>query len=60
MSDSWTRLNPSMAEPSKVMPSSRAVSSSAGVMAKLLSWPRTSVNHMRTKRTPRSSTVRRT
>jgi hypothetical protein len=31
-SDSWTRLKPSMAEPSKVMPSSRAFSSSAGVM----------------------------
>ena len=31
MSDSWTRLKPSIAEPSKVMPSSRAVSSSAGV-----------------------------
>ena len=30
---SCTRLKPSMAEPSKVMPSSRAFSSSAGVMA---------------------------
>ena len=60
MSDSWTRLKPSMADPSKVMPSSRAFSSSAGVIAKLFSWPRTSVNHMRTKRTPRSSTVRST
>ena len=39
MSDSWTRLKPSMAEPSKVMPSSRAVSSSAGVIAKRFSVP---------------------
>ena len=46
--------------PSNVMPSSRAVSSSAGVMAKLFSVPRTSVNQRRTNRTPRSSTVRRT
>ena len=32
----------------------------AGVMAKLFRVPRTSVNHRRTNRTPRSSTVRRT
>ena len=57
---SWTRLKPSMADPSKVMPSSRAFSSSAGVMAKVLGVPRTSVNHSWTKRTPRSSTVRST
>ncbi len=54
---SWTRLKPSMAEPSKVMPSSRAFSSSAGVMLKVLAVPRTSVNHSWTKRTARSSTV---
>ena len=36
---SWTRLKPSMAEPSKVMPSSRAFSSSAGVMSKGLGVP---------------------
>ena len=29
---SWTRLKPSMVDPSKVMPSSRAFSSSAGVI----------------------------
>ena len=44
----------------EVMPSSKAFSSSAGGMAKRLSWPRTSVNHRRTSRTPRSSTVRST
>ena len=54
---SWTREKPSMAEPSKVMPSSRAFSSSAGVMAKVLAVPRTSVNQSCTKRTARSSTV---
>ena len=54
---SWTREKPSMAEPSKVMPSSRAFSSSAGVMAKVLAVPRTSVNHSCTNRTARSSTV---
>ncbi len=54
---SWTREKPSMADPSKVMPSSRAFSSSAGVMAKVLAVPRTSVNHSWTNRTARSSTV---
>ena len=57
---SWTRENPSIDEPSNVMPSSRAFSSSAGLMAKLFSWPSTSVNQSRTRRTPRSSTERRT
>ena len=57
---SCTREKPSMEEPSKVMPSSRAFSSSAGLMAKLFSCPRTSVNHRRMRRTPRSSTDRRT
>ncbi len=46
-----------MADPSKVMPSSRAFSSSAGVMAKVLAVPSTSVNHSCTNRTARSSTV---
>ena len=56
-SASCTRLKPSMAEPSKVMPSSRAFSSSAGVMFRPLGVPSTSVNHSWMKRTPRSSTV---
>ena len=38
-SPSWTRLKPSIEEPSNVMPSSSAFSSSAGLMAKLLSLP---------------------
>ncbi len=57
---SWMRLKPSIAEPSNCMPSSKAPSSSAGEMANDFSWPRTSVNQSRTKRTPRSSTVRST
>ena len=57
---SCTREKPSIDEPSNVIPSSRAFSSSAGLMAKLFSWPSTSVNHSRTRRTPRSSTERRT
>ena len=57
---SCTRLKPSIAEPSKCMPSSKAFSSSAGEMANDFSWPRTSVNQSRTRRTPRSSTVRST
>ena len=59
-SDSWTRLNPSMAEPSKVIPSSRASASSVEVMLNPLGVPRTSVNHSWTKRMLRSSTVRST
>ena len=59
-SASWTRLNPSMAEPSKVIPSSSAFSSSAEVMLNPLGVPSTSVNHSWTKRMPRSSTVRST
>ena len=59
-SASWTRLKPSTAEPSKVMPSSRAISSSAGVMENALGVPSTSVNQSWTKRMPRSSTVRST
>src|SRR2546430_5619100 len=42
------------------MPSSRATSSSAGVISTDFKKPSTSVNHRRTNRTPRSSTVRRT
>ncbi len=57
---SWTRLKPSMADPSKVIPSSRAFSSSAGVMLKVFGVPRTSVNQSWTNLMPRSSTVRRT
>ena len=56
-SASWTRLNPSTADPSKVMPSSSAVSSSAGVMLNAFGVPSTSVNQSWTKRIPRSSTV---
>ena len=60
MSDSWTREKPSMEDPSKSMPSSKAVSSSAGVMANDFRNPSTSVNQRRMKRMPRSSTVRST
>ena len=60
ISVSCLREKPSIAEPSKRMPSSKAVSSSAGVMANDFSIPRMSVNQRRTKRTPRSSTVRST
>ena len=59
-SASCTRLNPSIAEPSNVIPSSIAFSSSAGVMLNPLGVPSTSVNHNWTKRIPRSSTVRST
>ncbi len=54
---SWTREKPSIDEPSNVIPSSRAFSSSAGLIAKLFNVPRTSVNQSRINRTPRSSTV---
>ncbi len=57
MSASWIRLKPSMHDPSNSIPDSRASSSSAGVMANDLSIPCTSVNHSRTNRTLRSSTV---
>ena len=52
--------SPSIDEPSNVIPSSSAFSSSAGLMAKLLRLPRMSVNQRRIRRTPRSSTLRRT
>src|SRR5579884_2266681 len=60
VSDSETRANPSMEEPSKPMPSSKAPSSSAGAIATDLRNPSTSVNHSRTKRISRSSSVRST
>jgi hypothetical protein len=60
MSLSCTRVKPSIAEPSKPMPSAKAPSSSAGAMATDFSVPSTSVNHSRTKRMSRSSSVRST
>ena len=60
MSDSCTRAKPSIADPSKPMPSLNAPSSSAGAMATDFSEPSTSVNHSRTKRTSRSSSARST
>src|SRR5205814_7321782 len=47
-------------DPSKPMPSSNAPSSSAGATATDFSVPRTSVNHSRTNRIWRSSSVRST
>jgi hypothetical protein len=49
-----------MADPSKVIPSSSAFSSSAEVMLNPLGVPSTSVNQSWTKRMLRSSTVRST
>ncbi|CAB4877712.1 unannotated protein [freshwater metagenome] len=60
MSDSVTRANPSMADPSNPIPSSKAFSNSAGAIATDLRKPKTSVNHNRTKRIFRSSIVRST
>ena len=60
MSDSWIRLNPSIDEPSNPFPSANAPSSSCDVIVNDFRNPRTSVNHSRMKRIPRSSTVRRT
>lgn len=60
MSDSYTRAKPSIAEPSKPIPSSKACSSSAGATATDLRKPSTSVNHRRTNRMSRSSKVRST
>ncbi len=59
-SDSWIRLNPSMADPSKCTPSLKAFSSSIGDMATDLSWPTTSVNQSLISLTFRSSTARST
>jgi hypothetical protein len=60
MSDSAPRVKPSIALPSKPIPSSKAISSSAGVIANDFKKPSTSVNHSRMKRMSRSSTVLRT
>ena len=60
MSDSWIRLNPSIDEPSNPMPSANAPSSSCDVIVNDFRNPRTSVNHSRMNRIPRSSIVRRT
>ena len=60
MSDSWIRAKPSIAEPSKPIPSSNAASSSAGATLTDFRVPRTSVNHNRTNRMSRSSSVRST
>ena len=60
MSDSNTRDSPSIEEPSKPRPSSNADSTSAGASAMDFRVPTTSVNQSRTKRTSRSSMVRRT
>src|SRR5690349_622117 len=60
MSLSEARAKPSIAEPSKPMPSAKAPSSSAGATATDLRKPSTSVNHSRTKRISRSSSVRST
>src|SRR5690606_37866968 len=60
MSDSCTRANPSIDEPSKPMPSANAASSSAGATDTLFRVPSTSVNQSRTNRMSRSSSVRRT
>ena len=60
MSDSCTRAKPSMAEPSNPIPSAKACSNSAGATATDLRKPSTSVNHSRTNRMSRSSSVLRT
>ena len=60
MSASCTRAKPSIAEPSKPIPSLNALSSSAGAIATDFRYPSTSVNHSRTNRMSRSSTVRST
>src|SRR5215210_3569068 len=56
MSDSSIALKPVIDEPSKPMPPSNASSSWAELIEKDFSRPRTSVNHRRMKRIPRSST----
>ena len=57
MSDSSIGLKPVIEEPSKPMPPSKASSSSAALIEKLFSWPSTSVNQRRTKRTSLSLTI---
>ena len=56
MSDSSIALKPVIDEPSKPIPPSKASSSSATLIEKLLSCPRMSVNQNRTNRMLRSST----
>ena len=60
MSASCTRAKPSMADPSKPIPSPKALSSSAGAMATDFRNPSTSVNQSRTNLMSRSSIVRST
>ena len=57
MSDSSIGLKPVIEEPSKPIPPSKASSSSAALIEKLFSWPSTSVNQRRMKRTSRSLTT---
>src|SRR5581483_11856087 len=63
MSDSSIALNPVIDEPSKPIPSSRAPSSSSGVITKLFRCPSRSVNHRSIDSTPsslqRATTFRR-
>ena len=56
MSDSSIALKPVIDEPSKPIPPSKASASSVTLIEKALSCPSTSVNHMRMKRMPCSST----
>src|SRR4051794_16898200 len=56
MSDSSMALKPVIEEPSKPIPPSKASSSCAELIENDFSRPRTSVNHRRMKRIPRSST----
>ena len=57
MSDSSIGLKPVIDEPSKPIPPSNASSSSEELIEKLLSWPSTSVNQRRMKRTSCSRTA---
>src|SRR3954453_20271444 len=57
MSDSSIALKPVIEDPSNPIPPSNASSRSAALIENDFSWPRTSVNHRRMKRMPRSSTA---
>ena len=57
MSDSSIGLKPVIEEPSKPIPPSNASSSSEALIENLFSWPSTSVNQSRMKRTSRSRTT---
>ena len=57
MSDSSIGLKPVIEEPSKPIPPSNASSSSEALIENDFSWPRTSVNQSRMKRTSRSRTT---